>query len=102
MIVELDEANFDKEISHGLKLVEFYTTWCMYCKRQRLEFEELENSDIWVGIVDADESRNLAQRYRIEGYPTFVLLKDGEVVTKFSGFHTKSQLFAKLMKYVSA
>ena len=100
MIIELDEKNFDNETQKGLKLVEFYTTWCMYCKRQRLEFQDLENSDIWIGIVDGDESKNLVAKYRIEGFPTFILLKDGEVITKFSGFHTKSQLFTKLMNYL--
>jgi len=101
MIIELDENNFDKETSKGLKLIEFYTTWCMYCKKQRIEFQDLENSDIWIGIVDGDESPNLVQKYQIEGFPTFVLLKDGEVVVKFSGFHNKSQLFAKLMNYMA-
>lgn len=32
MIVELNEQNFDENAAHGLKLVEFYTTWCIYCK----------------------------------------------------------------------
>lgn len=100
MIVELNETNFDKETKSGLKLIEFYTTWCMYCKRQRIEFQDLENSDIWIGIVDGDESPNLAIKYRIEGYPSFVLMKEGEVITKFSGYHSKSQLFGKLMNYL--
>lgn len=40
MIVELDEQNFEENTNKGLKLVEFYTTWCMYCKKQRIELEE--------------------------------------------------------------
>ena len=50
MIVELDEQNFEENTNKGLKLVEFYTTWCMYCKKQRIELEELKDSDIWIGI----------------------------------------------------
>lgn len=100
MIVELDESNYYIETARGLKLIEFYTTWCMYCKRQRIEFEDLDESDIWIGIIDADESPNLVKQFRIEGYPSFVLLKDGIEVVKFSGFHTKQQLFSKLMNYI--
>ena len=37
MLVELNEENFDNETKNGLKLVEFYTTWCSYCKKQRIE-----------------------------------------------------------------
>ncbi|MBR1424360.1 thioredoxin family protein [bacterium] len=100
MIIELNEQNFDKEALHGLKVIEFYTTWCMYCKRQRIELIDLENSDVWIGIVDGDESPNLAKKYKISGFPTFILLKDGEEIARFSGFHDKSQLLAKLTKHI--
>jgi len=97
MLVDLNEQNFDKEAGHGLKLVEFYTTWCGYCKKQRIELEEFANSDIWIGLVDAEESPSIAQKYGIKGYPTFVLLKDGQKSAEIVGFHTKSQLLGKLV-----
>lgn len=100
MIVELDEQNFEENTNKGLKLVEFYTTWCMYCKKQRIELEELKDSDIWIGIVDGEESPNLARKFGIKGFPTFVLLKDGEKIAEFVGFHEKSQLLNRLMVYL--
>ncbi|HCB11602.1 MAG TPA: thiol reductase thioredoxin [Cyanobacteria bacterium UBA11991] len=100
MIIELNEDNFDSEALSGLKVIEFYATWCMYCKKQRIELGELENSDIRIGIVDGDESPNLVKRYGIRAYPTFVILKDGEKIGQFSGFHTKAELLNRLMKYL--
>ncbi len=100
MIKELNEENFDSETDKGLKLIEFYATWCMYCKKQRIEFESLEKSDMWIGIVDGDESPELVGRYQIKAFPSFILLKDGQIIAEFSGFHTKGQLLSKLMKYV--
>lgn len=100
MIIELNSENFDQETRHGLKLVEFYTTWCSYCTKQRIELQELEDSDIKIGIVDAEESPEIAEKYEIEGYPTFVLLKDGEKITEFAGFHKKDQLLNRLMDYL--
>ena len=100
MIVELNEENFDTETQKGLKLVEFYATWCHYCMNQRIELEELKDSDIWVGIVDGDESPAIVKRFLITCYPTFVLLKDGQKIAEFSGFHSKSQLLNKLMNYL--
>jgi len=100
MIVELNAENFESETQHGLKLVEFYTTWCMYCRNQRIELEELKDSDMWIGIVDADECPEIAIKYGIKGFPTFILLKDGEKIGEFSGFHQKAQLLNKLMAYI--
>jgi len=100
MIVELDVQNFDKETKTGLKLVEFYTTWCGYCRNQRIELEDLKDSDMWIGIVDADESPSIAQRFGVNGFPTFILLKDGEKIAEFAGFHKKSQLLNRLMAYI--
>ena len=101
MLVELNSENFDNEVGTGLKLVEFYTTWCSYCTKQRIELEELKDSDMWIGIVDCEESPKIAQKYRIKGFPTFVLLKDGEKIAEFAGFHQKAQLLNKLMKYIA-
>lgn len=100
MLVELNNQNFDEETKTGLKVVEFYATWCTYCRNQRIELMDFENSKIWIGLVDADESPELAQRFNITGFPTFILLKDGKQIAEISGFHQKSQLLNKLMAYI--
>jgi thioredoxin 1 len=100
MIVELNEQNFNNETQTGLKLIEFYTTWCTYCRNQRIELEELKNSDMWIGLVDAEESPNITKKFNINGFPTFILLKNGEKIAEFVGFHQKSQLLNKLMNYI--
>lgn len=101
MITELDETNFDKEIKQGLRLVEFYATWCIYCKKQRIELQNFENAPMWIGIVDGDESPNIIRKYKIESYPSFILFKDGNKLAQFSGFHTKEQLLKKLMQILN-
>lgn len=101
MLVELNKDNFEQETKFGLKLLEFYTTWCEYCKQQRIELEELKDSDMWIGLVDAEELPQVAQKYGIKGFPTFVLLKDGEKTAEIVGFHTKSQLLNRLMNYIN-
>lgn len=101
MLVELNKDNFEQEIKSGLKLVEFYTTWCGYCRNQRIELEEFKESDMWIGLVDAEESPEIAQKYGIKGFPTFILLKDGQKIATIVGFHTKSQLLNRLMNYIN-
>ena len=101
MLIELNNENFENETSKGLKLIEFYTTWCTYCRNQRIELSELEDSDMWIGLVDAEECPEIAKRFGITGFHTFVLLKDGEKIGEFVGFHQKAQLLNKLMNYIS-
>lgn len=101
MLIELNKDNFEQEASKGLKLIEFYTTWCTYCRNQRIELEEFKDADMWIGLVDAEECPELAMKYGIKGFPTFVLLKDGEKIAEFVGFHEKPQLLNKLMAYIN-
>ena len=96
MFVELNDKNFQTETSDGLKLVDFYTTWCKYCKNQDVVLEELSENDFWIGKLDCDKFPNIVHEYGIMGFPSFILFKDGKVAAQFAGYHTKTQLLDKL------
>lgn len=96
MLKELNEKNFKDNIQSGLKLVEFYAPWCGYCQKQFPILEELK--DIWIGTVNSDENPILAQEYKIEAFPTFILFKNNKIISQFAGYHDKSQLLTKLME----
>ncbi len=99
MIEELNNKNFKDFISGGLKLVEFYARWCGFCQKQKPILDELTN--IIVGTVDIDECPNLASEYKISGYPTFILFKNGEETARFSGLHSKYDLINRAMDFIS-
>ena len=42
--------------------------------------------------VDIDESMNLARQYGIMSVPTLVLMKDGKILAKTSGFQPKDSI----------
>ncbi|CCY63017.1 MAG: thioredoxin family protein [Candidatus Gastranaerophilaceae bacterium] len=100
MIKELNENNFEENIKSGLKLVEFYATWCGYCQKQRPILKELSENNIWIGTVDSDKNPNLVKKYGVSGYPTFILFKEGKVIAALSGYHEKSQLLSRLMEHL--
>lgn len=87
MITELDKSNFDEKTKSGLKMVEFFADWCGYCTRQEPILEELDK--IWIGKVNTDENRELAQKFSISSLPSFILFKDGKEIHRFSGLHSK-------------
>jgi len=69
-------------------LVDFYATWCGPCKTlaptiAALVAEYEGRAD--VVRVDVDQSRDLADRYGVEGYPTVLLFDGGQVVARLMG-----------------
>ena len=100
MIVELNKENFNKETHNGLKLVDFYTTWCKYCKNQEGILNELSDNGFWIGKLDCDKHSEIAKKYGIGGFPSFILFKNGQVEAQFSGYHTKGQLLNKLISHL--
>ncbi len=100
MIVELDNKNFENETNNGLKLVDFYTTWCKFCINQDSILKELSNNGFWIGKLDCDKHSDIATSYGVTGFPSFILFKNGKVMTQFAGFHTKGQLLNKLVSYI--
>lgn len=98
MIVELNENNFEENTKSGLKLVEFFATWCGFCQKQRPVLEELSKNNIWIGTVDADKNPEITNKYGIKGFPTFVLFRDGKIISTLPGYHDKSQLLSRLME----
>lgn len=101
MIIELNENNFDENTKSGLKLVEFFAPWCGYCQKQRPILEELNKNNIWIGAVDADKNPDLAKKYGITGFPTFLLFKGGKVIATLAGYHEKSELLSGLISYLN-
>lgn len=98
MLNKLTKDNFENETKSGLKLVEFFADWCGYCKKQEAELEQMDK--VWIGQVNTDDDPELAIKHGVASFPTFLVLKDGKEVTRFSGLRSKEELMSILMKFV--
>ena len=98
MIYDLSEKNFAENIKNGAKLIEFYASWCPYCREEDLVLNAMDN--IWVGKVNSDNNSKLVADYQIMGYPTFLLFKDGVERARFSGYHTKKEIEDIVSSYI--
>lgn len=92
-IFDVNEADFDArvlEASRGrVVLVDFWADWCPPCRALTPVLERLADDhqgEFLLAKVEADENMRLAGRYRLRGFPTVLLVRDGEVVDRFSGF----------------
>lgn len=80
-------------------LIDFYADWCQPCKMMSPILQEVAKhygSKLKVLKINVDKHQNLAMQYRIQGVPTMILFKNGNILWRQSGAINKSQLISIL------
>lgn len=87
-IKHLDKDNFKKEISSGVVLVDFWAPWCGPCRAIAPTLEKLAEEfgdTVSITKVNTDDYPELAQEFEVMGIPALFVLKDGEIIDRFTG-----------------
>lgn len=85
-------------------LVDFYADWCGPCKMMNPVVEQLAkeySGKLKVVKINVDKNQAAAQQYRVQGVPTFMLFKNGQVVWKQSGAVPGHQLNKIIQQHTS-
>jgi len=95
VISAVGDANFDAQVlqSGTPALVEFWATWCGYCKKMEPTIQSVagEYSDrLKVYRLDIDKNPLIAQRYGVHALPTLMLFNDGQATGTIRGAADKS------------
>ena len=100
----ITDKTFNEETDKGLVLIDFWATWCGPCRMQAPILDQLEQEydeeEFRIAKMDVDENPETPQQFGIMGIPTLMLKKDGQVVEKAVGVHSKEQLRQMIDQYL--
>ncbi len=104
-LMEVTDSSFQSEVLEADQptLVDFWAAWCGPCKMVAPVVEEIaeEYGDkLQVAKMDVDSNRETPGNYGIQGIPTLMLFKDGEVAARIVGFRPKDAVMEELLPHL--
>ena len=98
---DITKENFEVEVLHSDKpvVLDIHATWCGPCQQVAPIFEEVSRemeSKCKFGKINVDEARELAIQFGVTSVPTFIFIKNKEVVDSHLGYISKEELKSKI------
>lgn len=96
-VFSINEQSFEEEVlnNKGTVLVDFYTVSCPPCQMMSPIIDQLAeelSSVVKIVKVNASENHLLAEKYKINSVPTFLLIEDGITKKSKTGVMLPAQL----------
>ena len=99
------DTNLDSEVlkNSELTLVDFWAEWCGPCKALGPTIDALADQyqgKVKVYKLNVDENPGSAQRFKVRGIPTIVVLKNGQPVDQLVGNQPKDAFISIIEKHL--
>ena len=102
-VIQLNKNNFVKKVikSNNIWLILFYAPWCGHCKAFHPQYEKLAKAVkgvFKIGAVNCQDERELAGKYKIEGFPTVLFFgEDKTKTTEYEGSRKAEEIINYLL-----
>jgi len=99
--VSVSDQDFEQEVlkSETPVLIDFWAPWCGPCRQIAPTIDAIASEyagKLKVMKMNVDENLDVPGRYGVQGIPTLLLFKGGEVVEKVVGAWPKPALVSKI------
>jgi thioredoxin 1 len=97
MAHETSDNTFENDVVKSALpvLVDFWAPWCGPCKAMNPAMEELAKEyegKMNIVKMNVDENMEAPGKHNVMSIPTFVIYKDGKVVSQFVGARSKGEM----------
>jgi len=97
----ITEANFTSAVEQSPLpvLLDLWAPWCGPCRLMAPVIDQLATElvgQVRVAKLNTDESQGIAQRFRIQGIPTLLIIRNGREIERMVGAYPKAAILQKL------